>query len=212
MGPPAGVGRSRKLLGACCCKRTAIAGWEFVVREERRSHAGLNRTPGKSAVRNRSSKSLSQVRGYASPRPSQDCSQVAFLRDGHLGILNVATSSVRVLPGKAVYERLYGWDETTDTLLAVQPDQTLVRVFIADAHSEPVMTSPVSSNDRAHLEALARMTPSPGILLVRDNNGEWVVMEKRWGVAENLKHFTSKYPIADPSWCKTGIVYIGKGE
>lgn len=146
--------------------------------------------------------------GYTSLRPSKDGSHVAFLRQGHLGILDIGTGTVRLLPGDTVYERLLGWDESLGMLLAARKDNFLVRLHIADGRSEAMMASPLRGKERADLEVLARMTPSPGILMVSGYNDEWFVLEKRWGATENALLFTTKHPLSDPTWCEAGIFYV----
>ena len=148
--------------------------------------------------------------GYSSPRPSRDGSRVAFLRQGRAGILDVASGSVRMLPGDGVYRRLYGWDEDFGLLLALRGNSTLVRIRIEDGTE--AATEPSVGADLTKLEALSCMTPYSGVLLVRDNGGIWGVVEKRWGVAENARLLSRHHPIADPAWSPLGIVYVSTGE
>lgn len=150
--------------------------------------------------------------GYRSPRPSRDGARVAFLRNGRPGILDVAAGAVRVVPGDTSYEYLFGWDEAAGLLLAANGDGTLVRLRIADGRAEPLAGPPATSQQLAAMETLARMTPSPGVYLVRENGGTWAVMEKRWGATDNDRKFTRKHPIAEPTWCAAGIVYVGTEE
>jgi hypothetical protein len=43
-------------------------------------------------------------------------------------------------------------------------------------------------------------------------SGEAMALErlKRWGMAENLRRFTSNHPVFDPTWCSRGIVYLAR--
>lgn len=150
--------------------------------------------------------------GYRSPRPSRDGSLVAFLRNGHPGILDVASGNVQLVPGETSYEHLFGWDEKKRMLLVDKGGGILIRLNIVDGHPEPMADSSASKQQLAALETLARMTPSPGVYLVRESGGVWAVMEKRWGVTYNDRKFTRNHPVAEPTWCAAGIVYVEAGE